>query len=152
MKSSPFCGTRRSTIMNTTRSKTEENLDAAFTGEARANRRYVAFAYQAMQENYPEIAQLFLEAAGAETIHALNHLRALGALGTTEQNLDEAANGEGYEIDEMYPRFIRQAEEDGRGDAAESFSLALEREKHHRQMFRQALDEFRAHKTASSRA
>jgi rubrerythrin len=129
--------------MQTIQTKTQENLDAAFTGEARANRRYVACAYEAMQEGYPEIAQLFLEAAGAETIHALNHLRALGTLGTTEQNLDEAANGESYEIDEMYPRFIRQAEEDGWPDAAASFSLAVEREKHHQDMFQQALKEFR---------
>jgi rubrerythrin len=130
--------------MQTTQNRTQENLDDAFTGEARANRRYVAFAYQAMQEGDPEIAQLFLEAAGAETIHALSHIRALGTLGTTEQNLDEAANGEGYEIDEMYPRFIRQAQEDGRPDAAASFTLALEREKHHREMFQQALREFRS--------
>jgi rubrerythrin len=130
--------------MQTIQSKTQENLDAAFTGEARANRRYVAFAYEALQEGHPEIAQLFLEAAGAETIHALNHLRALGTVGTTEQNLDEAASGERYEIDEMYPRFIQQAEADGRPDAASSFSLAVEREKHHQEMFRQALTEFRA--------
>src|SRR3954463_8744750 len=110
--------------------RAEENLGAAFTGEARANRRYVAFAQQAMGEGYPEIAQLFLEAAGAETIHALNHLRVLGSIGSTAQNLDVAANGESYEIDEMYPRYIREAEEDGRPDAAASFRLAWEREKH----------------------
>jgi rubrerythrin len=123
--------------------RTEENLDAAFTGEARANRRYVAFAQQAMSEGHPEIAQLF-EAAGAETIHALNHLHALGSVGSTKQNLDEAVNGETYEIDEMYPRYIREAEEDGRQDAAASFRLAWEREKHYRAMFQQALEEFRA--------
>jgi rubrerythrin len=129
--------------MQTTQTKTQDNLDSAFTGEARANRRYVAFAYQAIKEDHPEVAQLFLEAAGSETVHALNHLKALGTLGTTEQNLNEAANGEGYEIDELYPRFIRQAESDGRPDAAASFALAVDREKHHRQMFRQALSEFR---------
>ncbi|HUZ03155.1 MAG TPA: rubrerythrin family protein [Thermomicrobiaceae bacterium] len=124
--------------------RTEQNLEAAFTGEARANRHYVAYAYQAMQEGHPEIAQLFLEAAGAETIHALNHLKVLGALGDTEANLDESANGEGYEIDEMYPRFIAEAEEDGRTDAAATFRLAVERERHHRDMFREALAQFRA--------
>jgi rubrerythrin len=127
--------------------RTQENLDAAFTGEARANRRYVAFAQQAMGEGYPEIAQLFLEAAGAETIHALNHLRVLGSIGSTERTLDEAANGESYEIDEIYPSYIREAEEDGRPDAAASFRLAWEREKHHRAMFQQGLAEFRARGT-----
>jgi rubrerythrin len=126
--------------MLATAEKTQENLDAAFTGEARASRRYVAFAHQAMKEGYPEIAQLFLEAAGAETIHALNHLEALGTVGTTRRNLDEAAYGESYEIEEVYPRYIDQAIEDGRADAAASFFLAMEREKHHQEMFRQALE------------
>jgi rubrerythrin len=127
--------------------RTEENLGAAFTAEARANRRYVAFAQQAMGEGYPEIAQLFLEAAGAETIHALNHLRVLGSIGSTAQNRDVAANGESYEINEMYPRYIREAEEDGRPDAAASFRLAWEREKHHRALFQQALKEVRTRTT-----
>jgi rubrerythrin len=130
--------------MQAIKERTQENLEDAFMGEARANRRYVAFAQRAMAENHPEVAQLFLEAAGAETIHALSHLHVLGAIGNTEQNLDEAANGEAQEIDEMYPRFIEQALEDGRPDAAASFRLALEREKHHREMFRQALVGFRA--------
>lgn len=127
---------------------TDENLKAAFAGESQANRKYTAFAERAMQEGHPEIAQLFLEAAGAETIHALNHFRVMGGVRSTEENLSEAAYGEAYEIDEVYPNFIRQAEEEGRMDAAESFRLALDREKHHREMFRQALEEFRAKRTA----
>jgi rubrerythrin len=99
---------------------------------------------QAMQEGHPEIAQLFLEAAGAETIHGISHMRAAGEVGMTIDNLDEAANGEDYEIEEMYPRFVREAEEDGRGDAAASFKLALEREKHHRAMFKEAFSAFKA--------
>jgi rubrerythrin len=130
--------------MQTTDSKTTRNLEDAFTGEARANRTYIAYAYQAMQEGLPEIAQLFMEAAGAETIHALNHLRVLGTIGTTLENLDHSANGEGYEIEEMYPRFIREAWEEGRLDAVSTFSLALEREKHHREMFHEALATFHA--------
>ncbi len=61
----------------------------------------------------------------------------------TIANLDEAANGEDYEIEEMYPRFVREAEEEGRVDAAASFKLALEREKHHRAMFKEALSAFK---------
>lgn len=124
--------------------RTDDNLREAFSGEARASRRYVAYAYQAVLEGYPEIAQLFLEAAGAETIHALNHLRVMGEVRATGENLDEAASGEGYEIDEMYPRFIRDAEQEGRPDAAAAFRLALDRERHHREMFRKARADFRA--------
>ena len=125
---------------------TETNLAAAITGEAKARLEYTAFAMQAMQEGHPEIAQLFLEAAGAETIHGISHLRVAGGVGTTMENLDEAANGEDYEIEEMYPRFVREAEEDGHSDAAASFKLALEREKHHRAMFKEAFAVFKASK------
>jgi len=125
-------------------SKTETNLQQAITGEAKARLEYTAFAMQAMQEGHPEVAQLFLEAAGAEAIHGISHLRVAGGVGTTWENLDEAANGEDYEIEEMYPRFVGEAEEEGRGDAAASFRLALEREKHHRAMFKEAFSAFKA--------
>ncbi len=124
-------------------SKTETNLQQAITGEAKARLEYTAFAMQAMQEGHPEVAQLFLEAAGAEAIHGISHLRVAGGVGTTWENLDEAANGEDYEIEEMYPRFIREAEEEGRGDAAASFRLAVERERHHRAMFKEAFSAFK---------
>ncbi|HXX78021.1 MAG TPA: rubrerythrin family protein [Ktedonobacteraceae bacterium] len=123
--------------------KTETNIEAAIVGEAKARLEYTAFAMQAMQEGHPEIAQLFLEAAGAETIHGISHLRVSGGVGTTMENLDEAANGEDYEIEEMYPRFVREAEAEGRSDAAASFKLALEREKHHRAMFKEAFAAFK---------
>ena len=124
--------------------KTEANLQSAIAGEAKARLEYTAFAMQAMQEGHPEIAQLFLEAAGAETIHGISHMRAAREIGMTIDNLDEAANGEDYEIEEMYPCFVREAEEDGRSDAAASFKLALEREKHHRAMFKEAFSAFKA--------
>jgi rubrerythrin len=137
------------TIRNTEQEKlkkimnnTETNLQQAITGEARARLKYTAFAMQAMQEGHPEIAQLFLEAAGAETIHGISHLRVAGGITTTLTHLDESANGEDDEIEEMYPHFIREAEVDGRADAAASFRLALEREKHHRAMFKDALEAF----------
>src|SRR4249920_3843936 len=114
--------------MASVRSKTEANLQVALAGEADANRRYLAYGIQALNEGRPEIAQLFFEAAGAETIHALNHLRTMGAIGSTRANLEQAATGEMLEIDVVLPRMIREAEEDGRADAAASFQLALERE------------------------
>jgi len=123
--------------------RTETNIEVAIVGEAKARLEYTAFAMQAMQEGHPEIAQLFLEAAGAETIHGISHLRVSGGVGTTMENLDEAANGEDYEIEEMYPRFVREAEAEGHSDAAASFKLALEREKHHRAMFKEAFAAFK---------
>src|SRR5262249_2305444 len=105
-------------------------------------RRYLAYGIRALAEGRADIAQLFCEAAGAETIHALEHLRTMGAVASTRENLAVAATGEMQEIDVTLPRMIREAEEDGRPDAAASFRLALERERHHRDMFRHALATF----------
>lgn len=123
--------------------KTDENLKNAFAGESQANRKYVAWAAKAMEEKHPEIAQLFMEAAGAETTHALSHLNVMGGIKTTKEHLTEAAEGEDYEIETMYPNFIAEAKAEGREDAVKSFELALEREKHHRDMFQKALAEFK---------
>jgi rubrerythrin len=124
--------------------KTEENLQKAIAGEAKARLEYMAFAMKAMEEGYPEFAQLFMEAAGAETIHGIGHMKAAGEVRSTYDNLNDSANGEDYEIEEMYPRFIREAEADSRADAAASFRLAVEREHHHRDMFKQAFENFQA--------
>ena len=125
-------------------SRTDANLQVALAGEADANRRYLAYGIRALAEGRADVAQLFFEAAGAETIHALEHLRAMGAVASTRENLVTAASGEVQEIDVTLPRMIREAEEDGRSDAAASFRLALERERHHRDMFRHALATFEA--------
>jgi VIT1/CCC1 family predicted Fe2+/Mn2+ transporter/rubrerythrin len=133
-------------------SRTDANLQVALAGEADANRRYLAYGIRALAEGRADIAQLFFEAAGAETIHALEHLRTMGAVGPTRENLVVAATGEMQEIDVTLPRMIREAEEDGRPDAAASFRLALERERHHRDMFRHALATFENAVSASAAA
>ncbi len=119
--------------------RTQRNLWSAFLGEAKANRMYMAYALKAMEEGHPEVAQVFMEAAGAETVHALSHLRVLGEVRSTLENLRAVTEGEAYEFETMYPRFIREAEADGRPDAAESFRLALEGEKEHLRRFQAAL-------------
>ncbi|MCC7573894.1 MAG: rubrerythrin family protein, partial [Candidatus Methanofastidiosum sp.] len=67
--------------------KTKKNLMEAFAGESQANRKYLAFASKADQEGYPGVAKLFRAAAAAETVHAHAHLRALGEIKTTKDNL-----------------------------------------------------------------
>jgi len=119
--------------------KTDENLKIAFADESQTNIEYLAYAHKAIEEGYVEVAQLFREAAGAEIVHALNHLKTMGVVKTTEDNLKEAAEGESLQIISIYPKFIKEAEAEGNREAAESFRLAFEREKHHRTMFQQAL-------------
>src|SRR5207245_1652219 len=72
-------------------SRTDANLQVALAGEADANRRYLAYGIRALAEGRADVAQLFFEAAGAETIHALEHLRATGAVASTRENLVTAA-------------------------------------------------------------
>ncbi|MCS7207789.1 MAG: VIT1/CCC1 transporter family protein [Dehalococcoidia bacterium] len=119
-------------------SKTDLNLWMAFLGEAKANRLYTAYALKALEEGKPEVAQVFLEAAGAETAHAISHLRTLKAIGTTEENLRRVLKEEAREIASMYPRMIREAQEEGRQDAVATFTLAWEREQHHLRIFQEA--------------
>jgi VIT1/CCC1 family predicted Fe2+/Mn2+ transporter/rubrerythrin len=120
------------------RAKTKINLQIALAGEADTNRRYTAYGIRVLHEGYPEIAQLFFKAAGAETVHAYSHLLALDAIGTTVENLRIAAKGETSEIEQTYPRMISEAEEEGDLRAVASFRLALERERYHQQSFRRA--------------
>ena len=74
--------------------KSADNLKEAFAGESQANRKYLAFAKKADQEGYPQVAKLFRAAAEAETVHAHNHLREMGGIKTTKENLEEAVAGE----------------------------------------------------------
>lgn len=120
-------------------SKTDDNLSAAFAGESQANRRYLFFADKADQEGYPRVARLFRAAADAETVHARNHLRVMGGIKSTAENLTEAIGGEHHEFTEMYPKFIEQADMDGNKQAGNSFNMANAVEKIHHQLFQDAL-------------
>ena len=127
--------------------KTEKNLWSAIVGEALAYLKYNAYAHRALEEGLPEVAQVFQEVAGAETIHGLNHLRVSGDIGSTLENLRTVTEGESKEFSTMYPRMIRDAQDEGRKDAADSFSLAMERERHHLDVFTRALDQLEARQT-----
>ena len=121
-------------------SKTDRNLWNAIVGEAMAYLKYNAFAHKALEEGLPEVAQIFQEVAGAETIHGMNHLRVSGEIGPTLTNLRKVTAGESKEFSTMYPRMIRDAQAEGRRDAADSFSLAMERERHHLEVFTRTLE------------
>ena len=121
-------------------SKTEENLKEAFAGESQANRKYLAFAKKADQEGHSQAAKLFRAAAEAETVHAHAHLRALGGINSTTENLKEAVAGETYEFKSMYPGMIETAKAEGQEEAERSFTFANEVEKVHADLYQKALD------------
>jgi rubrerythrin len=120
--------------------KTDDNLKAAFAGESQANRKYTAFAIKAEQEGFSQVAKLFKAAADAETVHALNHLRTLKEVGSTIENLKVAKEGETYEFKEMYPDFIKNAEEENRADAKLTFDYANKVEEVHAQLYQEAIE------------
>lgn len=120
--------------------KTEKNLMEAFAGESQANRKYLAFANKADQEGYPGVAKLFRAAAAAETVHAHSHLRALGGINTTKDNLNEAISGETHEFVSMYPKMISEAKAEAEKVAERSFILANEVEQIHAGLYKKALD------------
>ncbi|MHC4069993.1 MAG: rubrerythrin family protein [Planctomycetota bacterium] len=117
---------------------TKEDLENAFAGESQANRRYLAFAKKAEKEGLPGVAKLFRAAAEAETVHALAHLRALGGIKSTAENLLEAVNGESFEFKEMYPGYIKQASEENEKAALNSFQNAMAVEQVHYSLYLEA--------------
>lgn len=121
-------------------SKTEEGLKTAFAGESQANRKYIAFAEKADKEGFPQIARIFRANAAAETIHALNHLKVLGGIKSTKENVQAAVEGELYEFTKMYPDFINSAKEEGNEDAERTFHSAMEAEKIHHKLYTAALE------------
>jgi len=121
-------------------SKTEKNLAEAFAGESQANRKYLAFADKADKEGLKQVARLFRAAAAAETVHAHAHLRVLGGIGGTEDNLREAVGGETHEFTAMYPQMIKDAEEEGSKAALMSFRYANAVEKIHAELYKKALE------------
>jgi len=121
-------------------SKSEKNLMNAFAGESQANRKYLAFAKHAEKEGYKQVAKLFRAAAEAETVHAHSHLKQLGGIKSTKENLEAAIGGETFEFNEMYPQMIKEAEEEDNKGALRSFNFANAVEKVHADLYKKALE------------
>lgn len=114
---------------------TKENLKAAFSGESQAHMKYLAFADKAEKEGFANVGRLFRAIAFAEQAHATSHLRTVGGLGSTSENLAVAIAGENFEVDEMYPAYIAVAEAQQEKRAERSMNWALEAEKIHAEMY-----------------
>ena len=120
--------------------KTYDNLMAAFAGESQANRKYLAYSKQAEKDGNLNAAKLFKAASDAETLHALKHFEVAGKIGTTADNLKDAVAGETYEYKDMYPDFVKLAEEEGNKAALLSFNYAMKAEEVHARLYQEALD------------
>ena len=119
--------------------KTEKNLQAAFSGESEARNKYTYFASAAKKAGFEQIAALFLKTAENEKEHAKLWFKELGGIGDTAENLVSAAEGENYEWTEMYEEFAKTAEEEGFVELAKKFRLVAAIEKHHEERYRALL-------------
>lgn len=118
-------------------SKTEQNLMTAFAGESQARNKYTYYASKAKKDGYEQLAAIFLETAENEKEHAKLWFKELhgGDIPTTEENLQDAANGENYEWTEMYKEFAETAKEEGFTRLAFLFEKVGEIEKEHEKRY-----------------
>ena len=129
-----------------------KNLRAAFEGESKASRKYMAYARNAEKDGFPNVARLFRAAAEAETVHAIRDLNALGENRTTEENLGTAIAGETYEVNEMYPSFLQGLDPEAQAAAYKAFDYARQVEVVHAKLYKEALEQVRAGKDLPKRA
>ncbi len=140
----PVCGAEAGRLVphevpGITGTKTLTNLKAGFVAESQAHQRNLAFALKAEQEDYPQMARLFRAVAEAEGIHAFNHLRLLGGVDSTQENLEAAFERENL-ASSTYPQFIREANEEGNTAVAKIFSYSRDVEKGHAKLYKKALE------------
>ena len=128
--------------------QTETNILTAFCGESQARNRYTYFAATARKEGLVQIADIFEETANQEKEHAKRLYKMLeggeatvtasfpaGVIGTTADNLREAAGGEHHEHTEMYPGFADIARKEGFAQIAEVFMAIAVAEKQHEKRY-----------------
>ncbi len=123
-----------------------DNLKTAFAGESQANRKYLAFSEKAAQEGLPGVAKVFRAASEAEAIHAKTLLGVMGGLKSTAENLAGSIDGETYEFMDMYPKFIAEAENEGRKEAITPFTYAMKAEEIHAGLYTKAAEAVRGGK------
>lgn len=137
--------------------QTEKNILTAFIGESQARNRYTYYASQAKKDGYVQIQHVFDETAAQEKEHAKRLFKLLeggevevtgtfpaGVIGTTAENLTEAATGENYEHTTMYPEFAATAREEGFGNIADIFLAIAVAEKQHEKRYKDLLTNIEA--------
>ena len=139
--------------------RTEKNLLGAFAGESQARNRYNYFAGKARKDGFVQIAEIFAETADQEREHAKRFFKFLeggeveitaafpaGVIGTTAENLREAAGGEHHEWEVMYPEFAAVAREEGFEAIATVFDAVAVAEKQHEKRYLDLLDNVEANR------
>lgn len=120
--------------------KTEANLLAAFAGESMARNKYTYYASKAKKDGYEQIAAMFEETAAQEKEHAKMWFKLIHGIGSTIENLKDAAAGEKEEWVDMYPRMAKEAKAEGFDEIAELFTLVGKVEKVHEERYQKLLE------------
>ncbi len=127
--------------MNLKGTKTEKNLMEAFAGESQARNKYTYFASKAKKDGFEQIARIFQETADNEKEHAKLWFKLLNdGIGSTEENLQAAADGENYEWTDMYAKFAKEAREEGFDHIAFLFEGVAKIEKEHEERYKKLLE------------
>ena len=121
--------------------QTEKNLLEAFSGESQARNKYTYFASRAKKDGFEQIAEIFSKTAENEKEHAKMWYKELyGGVGSTAENLLNAAEGENHEWTDMYEGFAKTAEEEGFTELADKFRKVAAIEKTHEERYRALLN------------
>lgn len=120
--------------------KTEQNLKDAFAGESQARNKYTYYASAAKKAGYEQLAALYLETADQEKEHAKMWFKEFHGIGTPQENLADAADGENFEWTDMYARMAREAREEGFEELAEKFELVAKVEVAHEKRYLKLLE------------
>lgn len=142
---------------NSARTQTVEDLKAAYIGESTASAKYAAYADKAAEEGFTKVSKLFRATSKSESIHAANHKAVLEQIGeavpkvtpkfdvkTTSENLQDAIDGESYEVATMYPEMLKNVNKSKITIAGISFNYAFETEKNHKKLYTKALEALKA--------
>jgi rubrerythrin len=128
-------------IMQKPEIKTVANLESAFAGESMAHIKYRYFAKIAHAAGDEETARIFEETAAQEVQHAFGHLDLLYPKETMTpvRCLQMAIDGETYEYTEMYPGFLKTAQQEGNAAAAKEIKEQIAESKEHAEQFQAML-------------
>jgi rubrerythrin len=119
--------------------ETLKNLKDGFVAESQAHQRNLAFAMKAEEDGYRQVARLFRAIAEAEGVHAFHHLRLLGGVSDTQENLESAFERENL-ASSTYPQFIVEANKEDNAHVARIFSYSRDVERGHAKLYEKALE------------
>lgn len=132
--------------------KTEKNLMEAFAGESQARNKYTYYASVAKKAGYEQMAALYLETADQEKEHAKMWFKEFHGIGTVEENLVDAAQGENDEWTSMYARMAKEAKEEGFDQLAKKFEYVAKVEASHEKRYLKLLESLKEDKTFKGNA